>query len=479
MKRKQWILVGAIAAALLAGYGLRTLVEPAPSATESTVPGKEGIWTCSMHPQVRLPKPGKCPICGMPLIPAKSSESGADASAITLSDSARALARIETHPVERRTLAKEIRAVGKVQFNETALATVTARVDGYVERLFADYVGMVVEKGDHLAEIYSPDFVVAQREFLLALGDPSNPSRLEASKLKLRRWEVSEAQIEDLAKSKTVQERVTLNATVRGTVIEKKVVEKSPVKAGDILYQVADLRSVWVHLNIYEYEIGWVQYGQGVAITAEAFPGETFRGLVTFISPILDEETRSIRVRVNVSNLDRRLKPGMFASTRIEVGLGADGRPAPTGVEGKYTCPMHPEVLADGPGVCPLCGMEMKKIPGVPGKPAAEGVLAVPVSAVLDSGTRRLVYVDRGATGIVPVEVTLGPRAGEFYAVLGGLKEGDRVVVRGNFLLDSQFQIQGLPSLLNPKGAAPATGHEGHGAPPAPKPVPQPEGHKH
>lgn len=475
MKLKQWMVAGAIVAALLLGYGLRTVVEPGPSATESAAAGKDGIWTCSMHPQVRLPKPGKCPICGMPLIPAKSSETGADAGAVTLSDSSRAIARIETHPVERRTLAKEIRAVGKVQFNEAAYATVTARVDGYIERLFADYTGMVVEKGDHLAELYSPDLVVAQREFLLALDDPSNPARLEAAKLKLRRWEVPEKQIEELAKTRRVQERVTLRATVRGTVIEKKVVEKSPVKAGDILYQLSDLRSVWVHLNIYEYEIGWVQYGQSVALTAEAFPGETFRGLVTFISPVLDEETRSIRVRVNVANLDRRLKPGMFASARIEVGLRADGRPAPTGVEGKYHCPMHPEVLAEGPGACPLCGMGMKKIPGTSEKPASEGILAVPASAVLDSGTRRLVYVDRGAGGFVPVEVTLGPRAGDYHVVVGGLKEGDRVVVRGNFLIDSQFQIRGLPSLLHPKGAASPAGHEGHGAPPAPPP----EGHKH
>lgn len=479
MKRTPWIAGVAIIAALVAGYAIRALVEPAPSAIESTTPGKEGSWTCSMHPQVRLPKPGKCPICGMPLIPTKSSQSGADASAVTLSDSARALARIETQPLERRKLAKEIRAVGKVQFNETALATVTARVDGYVERLFVDYVGMVVEKGSHLAEIYSPELVVAQREFLLALADPSNPSRLEAAKLKFRRWEVPEERIEELARTRHIQERVTLHATVQGTVIEKKVVEKSPIKAGDMLFQVADLRSVWVYLNIYEYEIGWVQYGQTVALSAEAFPGETFRGLVTFISPVLDEETRSIRVRVNVANLDRRLKPGMFASARMEVGLLADGRPAPTGVEGKYNCPMHPEVLADGPGTCPLCGMEMKKIPGVPGKPAAEATLAVPVSAVLDSGTRRLVYVDRGSEGIVPVEVTLGPKAGDFYAVSAGLKEGDRVVVRGNFLLDSQFQIQGLPSLLHSKGTAPATGHEGHGATPGSKPQGQPEGHPH
>jgi Cu(I)/Ag(I) efflux system membrane fusion protein len=162
----------------------------------------------------------------------------------------------------------------------------------------------------------------------------------------------------------------------------------------------------------------------------------------------------------------------MFASAKIEVGLRADGRPAPTGVEGKYNCPMHPEVITEGPGTCPLCGMDMTKIPGAPGRPGGESLLAVPVSAVLDSGTRRLVYVDRGAEGFVPFDVTLGSRAGEYYPVIAGLKEGDRVAVRGNFLLDSQFQIRGLPSLLHPKGAAQAGGHDGHAAP-------APEGHKH
>jgi membrane fusion protein, copper/silver efflux system len=477
MKREAWVMAGAVAISFLFGYLIRAITGPTGATATTAETAKDAVWTCSMHPQIRMPKPGKCPICGMPLVPARGAESGgAAAGSLALSEAARALARVETHPVERRRIANEIRAVGKIQFNESALATVTARVDGYVERLFADFTGMEVAKGDHLVELYSPELVVAQREYLLALDEPANAGRLEAARLKLRRWDVAEAQIAELEKSKRVLERLTIHSTVGGTVVEKNVVEKSPVKAGDVLYRVADLRSLWVHLSLYEYEIAWAQIGQAVSLTVEAFPGETFRGRVTFVSPVLDEDTRSVRVRVNVSNLDRRLKPGMFASARIEVGLLADGRPAPPGIEGKYSCPMHPEVLADAPGACPLCGMALKRIPGSPRAPAPDVVLAVPASAVLDSGTRRLVYLERGPGEFLPAEVTLGPKSGEYFPVVSGLKEGDRVVVRGNFLLDSQFQIQGLPSLLHPKGSAPPAAHEGHGAP---KPAPAQEGHKH
>lgn len=481
MKRTTWIVAGAVAVAFLFGYLIRAMTSTTAASTEPSLTAKDAVWTCSMHPQVRLPKPGKCPICGMPLVPAKGAESrGWVAGSLELSEAARAQARVETHPVERRQIAKEIRAVGKIQFNETALATVTARVDGYVERLFADFTGMEVAKGDHLVELYSPDLVIAQREFLLALEEPASAGRLEAARLKLRRWDVAEAQIAELEKSKRVLERLTIHSTVGGTVVEKNVVEKSPVKAGDVLYRVADLRSLWVHLSLYEYEIAWAQIGQAVALTAEAFPGETFQGRVTFVSPILDEDTRSVRVRVNVSNLKRRLKPGMFVNARIEVRLLADGLPVPPGIEGKYACSMHPEVLADAPGACPLCGMALKRIPGSPRPLASDAVLAVPASALLDSGTRKLVYMERASGEFIPVDIAVGPRAGDYYPVVSGLKEGDRVVVRGNFLLDSQFQIRGLPSMLHPKGAAPPGGHDGHGPPKSSAPpAPPQEGHKH
>ena len=466
------------------------------------------VWTCSMHPQVRLPKPGKCPICSMPLVPvaAAATKDGtggktasrkitsyrstmmpgeisptlrkdsmgmdmvpvfeSEGSMLTLSEHARAMASVETAAVERRKLSREIRAVGKVQYNESALSTITARVDGYIERLFIDYTGVEVKAGDHLVEIYSPDLVVAQQELLM---NSDRSSLAEAAKLKLRRWELSEAQIDEIIRTRKPQERITLSSPINGTVTEKMIVKKSAVKAGDMLYKLANLDSVWVYLDIYEYELASVRYGQTAEIATEAYPGETFTGRVWFINPVLTDESRTVKVLVNIANKDKRLKPGMFVSATIRAGLLANGELAPTGVEGKWTCLMHPQVLEAKDGPCPVCKMALTQIPPAAAtKPEDELVLAVPATAVLDSGIRKIAYVERAPGEYIPAALKLGSRAGDFYPVLAGLKEGDRVAVRGNFLLDSQFQISGLPSLFYEHGQAGVSAHQ-HGAPaPAP-----------
>lgn len=304
----------------------------------------------------------------------------------------------------------------------------------------------------------------------------------EAVKLKLRRWELTDAQIDEIVRTRKPQERITLSSPINGTVTEKMVVQKSAVKAGDVLYKLANLDSVWVYLDIYEYELASVRYGQTAEITTEAYPGELFTGRVWFINAVLTDESRTVKVLVNIANKDKRLKPGMFVSATIRAGLLGDGQLAPTGVEGKWTCLMHPQVLEVKDGPCPVCKMALTQIPtaGVAAKPEDELIVAVPVTAVLDSGLRKIAYVERAPGQYVPAALKLGSRAGAFYPVLDGLKEGDRVAVRGNFLLDSQFQISGLPSLFYEHGQAPAAGHQ-HGAAadkaaPAPKPVGH-EGH--
>ena len=262
--------------------------------------------------------------------------------------------------------------------------------------------------------------------------------------------------------------------------------------SGDLLYRLANLDSVWVYLDIYESELAWAQYGQTGEVVTEAYPNEAFPGKIWFINPVLNEETRTVKVVINISNLAQKLKPGMFVSAVVPAQVLADGRPARTGVTGKFTCPMHPLVLQPLGGACPVCQMDLVRIPG-PATVAKPGetnllVLAVPVSAVLDSGLRKLAFIERARGEYEPVELRVGPRTGGYYPVLGGLQEGDRVAVRGNFLLDSQLQIQGLPSLLYAEGQtgsmghqhggaasppppsvsktnAPATGHEGHATP--------------
>jgi Cu(I)/Ag(I) efflux system membrane fusion protein len=466
--RKTFIVRAGLALVVLAVLAMIAAQLFSGSSSDTAAPAAgANVWTCSMHPQVRLPNPGKCPICSMPLVPAampkkSAGTESAGESMVELSEHARAMAGVETVAIERRKLNREIRAVGKVQYNESALSTITARVDGYIERLFIDYTGVEVKAGDHLVEIFSPDLVVAQGELLMNSGQNSI---IESVKMKLRRWEVTDAQIDEIVRTRKPLERITLSAPMDGTVTEKMVVQKSPVKAGDILYKLANLESVWVYLDIYEYELSSVRYGQTAEIVTEAYPGETFTGRVWFINAVLTDESRTVKVLVNIANKDKRLKPGMFVSATIRAGLLANGQFAPTGVEGKWTCLMHPQVLEADGGPCPVCKMVLTQIPAaaVAATPEDELIVAVPVTAVLDSGVRKIAYVERAPGKYVPSALKLGSRAGDFYPVLDGLKEGDRVAVRGNFLLDSQFQISGLPSLFYEHGQAPAAGHQ-HGA---------------
>lgn len=220
-----------------------------------------------------------------------------------------------------------------------------------------------------------------------------------------------------------------------------------------------------MNLDIYEYELAWIQIGQRVEISAEALPGRSFEGMATFIQPFLNEDTRTVRVRVNIANADHLLKPGLFVSAVIRVPVLAGGIAGPTGREGKFSCPMHPEILQDAGGACPICGMELKRLPGEAVTVAEENwkVLAAPVTAVLDSGLRKIAYVERARGEFALAEVKTGARAGSYYPILSGLSEGDRVAVRGNFLLDSQFQISGLPSLFYEKGQASMAGMHHHG----------------
>ena len=560
------LLLGALSVA----FWLGSRFAPKRGSTDASagsVPRQKESWTCSMHPQIRLEGAGSCPICEMPLIPAGGGQTGGDgAPMLTLSEHAMAMASVETAPVIRQKISHRVRAVGKIQYNETALATVTVRFDGYAEKLFVNFTGIDIKAGQHLADVYSPDLLVAQQE-LLSVLDAGGGRSLEPTKGKLRRWGLTDAQINDLAQSRSITDRVTLYSPIDGTVIEKNIVENSAFKAGDALYRVANLDTVWAYVDIYEFDLAWIRYGQQVELTAEAYPGRVFTGMVTFVQPVLNEETRTIRVPVHIENKDHSLKPGMFVSTVIDAVLAADGRPAPTGVEGKYTCPMHPQVLHDGAGSCPFCGMPLEKIPEPPIPPAnaapaptgpqfycpmkcedektynepgrcpvcemklvpvetaaphyfcpmkcegdktydqpgncpvcgmrldevpadagpAGGLVVVPASAVLDSGTRRIVYVEKGGGTFEPREVAVGPRSDDVIPILKGLTLGERVVTRGGFLIDSQFQVTGQPSLYYPGGLHASMGHE-HGAgegmteqpqTPAKQEAPMPSQHKH
>jgi Cu(I)/Ag(I) efflux system membrane fusion protein len=408
-------------------------------------------------------------------------------------------AGLQTEPVAYRELAKEVRTYGKLDYNERQVAYITARIAGRVDRVFADFTGIQVKKNDHLVDIYSPELVVTVQNLLDAQRS-GNPGLAEIARERLRLWGILPEQIQEIEKSGKRTTHLTIYAPIGGTVIEKTVRGGQYVKEGDQLYRIADLDPIWLYLDVYESDLAWVQFGQAVDVALEAFPGETFRGTVTFIDPFLDDRTRTVKARVNLKNPDRRLKPAMYAHATIRVRLRPDGSPEPTGLEGKYVCPMHPEIVRDVSGRCPICAMPLEKVPEA--RPVAEhaghvheghgdtkrGVLSVPVTAVLDTGRRKVAYRQAARGAYELVEVQVGPRAegqdergqtAGYYPVLKGLQEGDHVVVRGGFLLDSQRQIEGMPSLLYPQGQSAAGLHAGHGSPPPASTPPPPGQHKH
>ena len=404
-----------------------------------------------------------------PSVPALNHDehAGHDPGVLTITPHDVAMAEVTSEAVERRALVRRLRAVGTVGFNEAGLTTVPSRVQGYVEKLFVSSVGVPVKAGDHLAEIYSPDLIMAQQE-LLSGRDPTAGHLIATSaRLKLRRFGISDEVIEHIARSGKAQERLVITAPRAGTVVEKMVDAYAPVMMGLPLYKIADLSSIWVHLAVHEQDLALVRPGQSVSLTSETFPGERFAGRVTLIEPTLDSETRTARARVVIADAQQRLRPGMYVLGEIAVPLAADGTPGPTGVEGRWTCAMHPDVLTDAAGACPLCAMALEQIPPLALPADGRLPLAIPTLAVLSLGTRDIVYSVVAPGRYRPLAVELGAHADAWRLVRGGLEEGQQIVTRGAFLLDSEAQIRGLPSLLAPTGGGAATGHEQHGGKPA------------
>jgi Cu(I)/Ag(I) efflux system membrane fusion protein len=464
---RRWGIPLAIAAVLIA------VVVFWPRSQRETGKGG-GIWTCSMHPQIRMDHFDRCPICGMDLTPvaadiAGGKELGTDH--LRLTEHAQQMARVATTQVAKRLLLHEIRTVGRIDFDETRMKQIASRVDGRVDQVFADFPGTKVKENDHLVSIYSPDLVSTQEEFLLASRRqqeqrsllPNAPDLAASARRRLKLWGLTDQQLDDILASGRAETHMVIYAPIGGTVVEKMVRAGQYVKEGDTLYTIADLGHVWLIVEVYETDLAWVRFGQTVQVTLEADPSASFTGQVGFIEPVLNEQSRTVRVRVILKNDAAKLKPGMFAQALIQVAVMPDGSPAPTGLEGKFACPMHPYVVQDHEGECRVCLMALEQIPGTP-MPAGEPpqVLSVPAEAVLTTGRRRLVYVAHEDGTYQLVEPQLGSRAGDFFPVLGGLEEGDRVVSRGNFLLDSQFQISGKPSLFYPEGMT--GGGHAHGA---------------
>ncbi len=465
MKRLKIILILlAVSAAFILGIfaGKGKTEEKKPEEKVSHEAAAE-IWTCSMHPQIRQHKPGRCPLCGMALIPVKDHSDSSSPTEVKFTREAEKLIEVETAPVTRRYLEREIRLQGKVDYNEETMAFITARVPGRIDRLFVNYTGIAVRKGDHMAEVYSPELLLAQQELITALnllkkskrdndfGEKTMKSVLE----KYRYWGFSEEQVKEIVGRKSISDRLTITAPITGIVVEKMVNTGEYFDTGKNLFRIADLNVVWINIEAYEGDIPFLKYGQDVDFSSEAYPGRTFKGKVAFIQPFVNETTRTVKVRLTTKNRDGLLKPGMFVTAVVRAKVAENGKIIAPSMAGKWISPMHPDILKDKPGVCDICGMPLvsaESLGYADDNPAkALPPLTIPATAPLLTGKRAIVYVAvPGKQGAYEgKEVTLGYSGGDWVIVESGLKEGEKVVVRGNFKIDSAVQILGKRSMIN------------------------------
>ena len=451
-------------------------------ADNSVEQAQAEVWTCSMHPQIRMPEPGPCPICGMDLIPVRERDGDDELGPrqLRLSERAQKLASIQVAPVQRVFAEAETRLMGKVAVDETRKRHIAAWIPGRIDRLYVDYTGIPVAAGDHMAYLYSPELLTAQEELIQALrtveqtvgmARSSAEKTATAARERLRLWGLKAEQINGIEREQVASDHLTIHAPAGGVVVEKHVSEGTYVQTGTRIYTIADLSQVWLLLEAYERDLVWLRYGQEVRFETEAYPGERFAGRIAFISPVLDERTRTVEVRVNAMNADGRLKPGMFARGVVRARVAASGKVMEPDLAGKWISPMHPEIVKDGPGACDVCGMPLVRAEelGYASSEDIEGApLVVPASAVMVTGKRSVVYVAvAGKEGVFEGrEVELGPRVGDYYILRKGLDEGEQVVVNGSFKIDSALQILARPSMMNPEGGGRVAGHGDHGAVP-------------
>lgn len=379
-------------------------------------------WTCSMHPQIRGGEPGQCPICGMDLIPVEENAGGnSDDEApnrVSLTKRARALSRITTAVVKRSAAdAVEIRLLGRLDYDERRVRTVTSWTEGRIDRLHVAVTGQRVGRGQVIATLYSPEIYSAQQDMIQAsrqvkrLSKGTQTARLAAdaalksTRERLRLLGVPEGELKKMESAERPFRHTPIRANAGGTVIERLVDEGAYVNPGSGIYRVADLSKLWVQLDAYERDLAFISRGQKVGLSISAFPGEAFEGSVAFIDPVLNSRTRTTRVRVEVSNRDGRLQPGMFAEATVQGGTGEQAL-------------QH---------------------------------LVIPESAPLFTGRRSVVYVeipDSEQPTYEARQVRLGHKTGEVYPVIAGIREGERVVVQGAFTLDADLQIRGGQSMM-------------------------------
>ena len=416
------------------------------------------LWTCGMHPEVILDKPGQCPKCGMNLVPLKSQQTGEKQDAQTAAankdgerkilywqapmnpdeiydkpgksamgmdlvpvyeDQASSGSAVRIDPVtvqnmgvrtakvERTDFERSVRTFGHIEYNEERIFVVSSKISGWIEKLYVDYTGKPVRKGQPLLEIYSPDLVTTQQEYLLALKNKQligesqftsiregAESLLKATHQRLQYWDIPESEIQRLQDSGEVRKSLTLEAPATGIVVHKNAVEGLHIKEGMSLYQIADLSTVWVFVSIYDNEVPWIRAGQTAIMTLSYQPDKVLQGKVAYIYPYLNEKSRDIKVRLEFANPDLSLKPGMYANIWIQTS-------------------------------------------------AIKNAIVIPSEAVIRSGERNLVFVTRGDGRFEPRTVRIGEESDDDrIRIISGLRENEEVVISAQFLLDSESRLQ-------------------------------------
>jgi Cu(I)/Ag(I) efflux system membrane fusion protein len=443
--------------------------EPASGSVTSGDADSGTIYTCPMHPNIRQPTPGRCPICGMELVPASSAGGASlDEYAVHVEPAQRRLANIETAEVKSEPLSATLRTIGAIAIDESRQATIAAYVGGRLERLFADYTGVRINRGDHLAIIYSPQLFGAQAEYIEARRAldgtaGSIPAVRQAQELlaantlhRLKEFGMTDEQLRQLELEGEPQSRLTIYAPQGGTVVEKLAIEGNYVEAGDPIYRIAELSTVWLMLKLFPEDADMVRFGQRVEATVQSLSGQTLVGRVAFVDPTVDPDNRTVNVRVELNNQEGRLRPGDYAEARIQLPIGPKGEVFDADLAGKWISPMHPQIVRDEPGQCPICGMDLVPTSeygyATTAVPQPESIY-VPRSAVLLAGGSSVVYVETepGRFEIRPIKI--GPILEDKIIILEGLNPGEQVATSGNFLIDSQMQLAGKPSLIDPTRA--------------------------
>ena len=463
MSRRKSRIAGLIGAALLAALVAATLLGSEPgsrfsslrrratalfeppqkaAAADQSKPAEPKIlyYQDPMHPWYHSDKPGIAPDCGMKLVPVYASEVAAPSlvpGSVEISPARQQLMGVTTAKAEYRALDKTLRTVGQVAMDETRLVNVHVKVNGWIQKVFVDSTWQQVKKGEPLFTLYSPDLLATEQEYLLALRARDSLAQstfpevarggatlLEATRRRLELWDLTDGQIHQLELEGKPQHDITFYAPADGYVLERKAYPNQYVTPEMEIYKLVDLSTIWVQGDIYESEAPDVSLGEQAVLTSEALPNVAMRGRLSFIYPDVKPDTRTLTVRMEFPNPALRLKPGMFVNVELHRGLGRR--------------------------------------------------LTVPVDAVLDSGEHQRVFVDRGNGVFEPREVKVGARAGDYAVILSGLRTGERVATRANFLIDSESNLR--QSIAGTQPERPAAGaHAGHAAPASAEKVTTPE----